>query len=335
MGARRYVRRASRIICFSLAILGFACSAENTTVSTDTNSVPDSVTPTTPPGIDLPDVVVTYSVLAAIVEELVEGHADVVTLIPDGLDPHDFEPSAKDVEAMNNAAIIVANGLDLEEGLTDALANTAESGTKVFYVADHVTTLAVVDVNDHSDHGHSHAGADSSSDSDHEHGTDPHIWLSAHTLREALPELGLALSSALSVDLADRTTEFDAQLLDLDDEIVEKFASLTKCQLVTGHNELAYFANRYGCKVIAAVLSSPSTHAEATASNIEFVIDVVKTHDAKVVFTSMGTNPALAEQVARGAGATVVEINTHFLGSSTTYAEFLLNLADTIESNLR
>ena len=344
MTTSRHARTAAIFASLSLAALGLSCSNDNAATS---NPAADVIVATTAPAPELPTVVVTYSVLAAVVSELVEGSANVVTLIPDGQDPHDFEPSAKDLETINNAALVVANGLDLEEGLDEALANAQQAGVNVFYVADHVTVLDIVDVNDHSDHGHVHRGADAShSDDDHgdehsdedsdehDHSQDPHVWLSPHTVREALPALAKAASDALNVDLAAAQLALDNELAALDTELLSLFSAIDNCQLVTGHNELGYFVDRYGCTVGAAIISSTSTNAEASARNTEFVIDVIKTHSVKVIFTSLGTNPKTAEQVAKEADAQLVTISTHFLGTSNDYVAFMRTLGTTIATSL-
>ena len=210
----------------ALAVLGLSCSGnENTLQSIDEPATTAAPETTSTPVVDLPDVVVTYSVLAAVVSELVDGVADVVTIIPDGQDPHDFEPSPRDIELINNAVFVVSNGLDLEEGLDDALANAKNTGVPVFALADHVTTLDIVDVNDHSDHGHVHPGAESSHNhDDHDHSKDPHIWLSPHTMREALPALAQAASEALGVDLDTARMSLDDELDALDTELRELFS---------------------------------------------------------------------------------------------------------------
>ena len=144
-----------------------------------------------------------------------------------------------------------------------------------------------------------------------------------------------AAETALSVDLGTESQTFAAELAAVDAELQDLFSSLADCQLVTGHNELAYFAKRYGCTVIAAILSSPSTTAEESAGNVEFVIDVIKTHGADAVFTSLGTNPAVARQVADAVGVKLVEISTHYMGDETSYVEFVRTLGDTIATGLR
>jgi len=339
MTTSRHARAAALFASLSLAALGLSCSTDNTATSNAAAGTADSVVTTAAPALKLPTVVVTYSVLAAVVSELVDGVANVVTLIPDGQDPHEFEPSAQDLETINNAAFVVANGLDLEEGLDDALANAQQAGVNVFYVADHVTVLDIVDVNDHSDHGHVHRGADAShSDDDHgdehSHSQDPHVWLSPHTVREALPALAKAASDALNVDLAAAQLALDGELAALDTELLLLFSAIDNCQLVTGHNELGYFVDRYGCTVVAAIISSTSTNAEASARNTEFVIDVIKTHSARVIFTSLGTNPKTAEQVAKEAGAKLVTISTHFLGTANDYVAFMRTLGTAIATSL-
>jgi ABC-type Zn uptake system ZnuABC Zn-binding protein ZnuA len=333
-------RIATLAITLALSTLGLSCASDaaGTTdaasgTSTETTAAPVA---TDAPTVDLPDVVVTYSVLGAFVEQLVRGVADVVTIIPDGQDPHDFEPSPRDIELINNATVVVANGLNLEEGLDDALATAAANGTTVFYIADHVTVLDIVDVNDHSAHGHSHPGAQSDhSHDDHEHSDDPHVWLSPATMLEAVPALTTAMSTALTVDLTAASDAFASELAAVDAELGALYEELSDCYLVTGHNELGYLAQRYGCTVIATILSSPSTTAEESASNVEFVIDVVKTHNARAVFTSLGTNPAVARQVAAEVGVPLVEISTHYLGTTASYIEFVRQLGTTIAVSLR
>ncbi len=130
-------------------------------------------------------VVVTYSALGDVVSRLVGDAATVTVLIPNGQDQHDFSPSAKDIEELNNASFVVSNGLDLEEGLEDALVQTEKSGVPVFYIADYVTLRSLT------------AQADG-----HGGGKDPHIWLDPETLAEAVPALTAALEKALNFDLS-------------------------------------------------------------------------------------------------------------------------------------
>jgi zinc/manganese transport system substrate-binding protein len=304
---------------------------------------------------DRPVVAVTYSVLGSVVTELVGDNAVVNVVIPDGVDPHSFEPSAKDIEAINNAALVVANGLHLEEGLEDVLDTLAAD--KVFYAADFITTREMKELDDHAhedehaheeDHSHeeektdetSTTVAEMSAEDDHSHdehahgGIDPHLWLSPFAMSEFVDELTTALESALGVDLADRSAEVLDSLAALDTEISNQIGQLETCELVTGHDELGYFADRYGCELIGAIVPSASTSAEASAQQLAELKKLVDEHQVKAVFTSLGTPQKVAEQVANETGVPLVELSTHVMGESDTYADFMRLLADNVVNAL-
>ena len=92
-----------------------------------------------------PSVVVTYSVLGAVVTDLVGDRADVTVLMGNGVDPHDWSPSAKDIERVMKADVVVANGLGLEEGLEKTLDEAEKAGVAVFHATDHITVREVGD----------------------------------------------------------------------------------------------------------------------------------------------------------------------------------------------
>ena len=264
---------------------------------------------------ELPTVVVTYSVLGNIVEQLVGDAATVTTLIPDGQDPHEFEPSAKDIESLNNANVVVSNGLDFEEGLEETLKNVKTAGVNVFMAGDHIT------VRELSEEGHDHGSSD------------PHLWLSPAAMLEMLPELSEAIGTAIGVDLSVQLETLSAELTALDAEIQEIIGGL-KCELVSGHDEMGYFADRYGCEVIGAIIPSLSTTSEASAGELADLKAEVEIHGVPAIFTGLGTSPAVAEQLASELGVKAVTLSTHFLDGAATYQEFMLRMTNQIAEAL-
>jgi zinc/manganese transport system substrate-binding protein len=276
------------------------------------------------------EVVVTYSVLGAVVSQLVGDAANVRVIIPDGTDPHNFRPSAKDVEAMNDAALVVANGLHLEEGLEDVLDTLPSS--QVFFASDHVTVRSL---NDEGEHADEHSD-ESHTDGEHGHGPeDPHFWLSPFAMTEMVDELASALETALSVDLGERSTALIADLTALDTAIDTRIGDLESCELISGHEEMGYFADRYGCELIGAVIPSLSTSAEASANQLAELKDLVAEHDVRAIFSGVGTPSNLAEQIANETGVPLVEISTHVMGDDDTYASFMTRFVDTIVTALQ
>jgi len=284
----------------------------------------DAVAPATtvaPADVPAARVVVTYSVLGALVRDLVGDAADVVVVVPDGTDPHAYEPSAKDVEAITTADVVVANGLGLEEGLEDVLDAAEEAGTVVFHVADHVTVREM----GHDD-GHDHG-----SDDEHDHAAgDPHLWLSPATLAEAVPAMGDAIGAAIGADLSGAVAEVVEDLADLDARIAALVGALDACELVTGHDELGYFADRYGCEVVGTIIPSLGTTAEATAADLAELREVAAERRTAAIFTGLGTPPEVAARVAADVGVPLVELRTHAIGPAGTYESLLLDLARTI-----
>jgi len=264
---------------------------------------------------ELPTVVVTYSVLGSIVEQLVGDAATVTTLIPDGQDPHEFEPSAKDIESLNKANIVVSNGLDFEEGLEETLENVKTAGVSVFMAGDHIT------VRELSEEGHDHGSSD------------PHLWLSPATMLEMLPELSKAIGAAIGTDLSVQLETLSAELTALDAEIQEIIGGV-KCELVSGHDEMGYFADRYGCEVIGAVIPSLSTTSEASAGELADLKAEVEARDVAAIFTGLGTSPDVAEQLASELGVKAVTLSTHFLDGAANYQEFMLRMVNQIAEAL-
>ena len=264
---------------------------------------------------ELPTVVVTYSVLGNIVEQLVGDAATVTTLIPDGQDPHEFEPSAKDIESLNNANIVVSNGLDFEEGLEETLNNVKTAGVNVFMAGDYITVREL-------------------SEKEHDHGAfDPHLWLSPAAMLEMLPELSKAIGAAIGADLSVQLETLSAELTALDTQIQEKIGGV-KCELVSGHDEMGYFADRYGCEVIGAVIPSLSTTSESSAGELADLKAEIETHGVPAIFTGLGTSPAVAEQLASELGVKAVTLSTHFLNGAATYQEFMMRMTNQIAEAL-
>ena len=309
------MKSAVLALCTSVALVG--CTSSSTTT---TDSAP------TPQG---PTIVVTYSVLGSIVSELVGDEAEVSVIIPDGQDPHDFEPSAKDIEKLNEADLVVANGLGFEEGLLDALDSAHDRGVERFLVSDFVTTL------DGEGHAHAHHSTDTSGNhSDDGAAIDPHVWLSPFAMSEMVDDLGAAITTATGLDVTGRTEALVASLLSLDERVARQIETLASCTLVTGHDELGYFADRYGCMVVGAVIPSFSTTAEASAGELADLKQLIERYDVQTVFTGLGTSSAVTERLAAELDVRAVELTTHFMDGAQTYDAFVQRLVDQIVTGL-
>lgn len=315
-----------RFAVLSSLIIAASCanSAETVTEST-TQTTPDSAV------AELPVIAVTYSVLGDVVSQLVGDNATVNVVIPDGQDPHDFQPSAKDIETINNATLVVSNGLEFEEGLEEVLENIADSGGNIFMVGDHITVREL----DENDKDHAHGEGDSHSEDEHGHGAgDPHLWLSPATMLEMLPALATALSDATDADLSDETTALTKELQNLDSEVEAIINGLDECKLVSGHDEMGYFADRYGCEVVGVIIPSFTTTSEATAGELAELKKQVEQNKVSAIFTGLGVSPDTANQLAKELGVKAVTLSTHYLDGAANYQAFILNMTNQIAEAL-
>lgn len=271
-------------------------------------------------------VVATTAVLGAVVSDVVGEAADVVVLIPNGLDPHDWEPSAKDVEAINKADLVVANGLDLEEKLIDTLEAAEGDGVRVFHATDHIVALdgdAHGDEAKTDDHGHDHAEGD------------PHFWTDPLAMVAVVAALGDELA-AIGVDVSDRVDRVITDLNDVDGVITQLLSSLPDDRriLVTGHDSLGYFAEHYGFTLVGSIVPGLSSAADVTAENLAELKAAIEETGATVIFTELGTPADVADALADETGTRVVELATHLVPDDNLYRSFLLNLASDIVAAL-
>jgi len=316
-----HMRKTNNLVSAFVSLIVLA-SCSNASDPTSTN---ESIIETTSDSVvaELPVIAVTYSVIGDIVSQLVGDRANVKVVVPDGQDPHEFQPSAKDIEIINNAALVVSNGLEFEEGLEEVLESITDSGGNIFMVGEHITVRKIEDGGEvGNDHGDKHAGGD------------PHLWLSPATMLEMLPALTSALSEATGADLSAEATILTKKLQDLDQEIESIINSLGECNLVSGHDELGYFADQYGCKVIGAIIPSFTTTSEATAGELADLKKLIQQYKVPAIFTGLGTSQDVADQLAGELGVKAVTLSTHYLDGAANYQEFILKMVNQIAEAL-
>ncbi len=228
---------------------------------------------------DRPSVIATTGVAADIVSEVAGEDIEVNQLVPDGAGPHSYSLSAKEQRELIEAGLLVYFSPALEEGLPlDAAGNS----------------LAIAE----------EIGSARSSD-------DPHVWLDPTQIEAALPAIADALA-ALDPDHAAgyerRAEAYGDELSALDVELEEITAAVPdrNRKLVSSHDVLGYFADRYGFEFIGAPFGA-SPEAEASAGKLAELIDAVEAEGVPAVFAQTGDDPEVLRQVAAEADVAVVD----------------------------
>lgn len=264
-----------------------------------------------------PTVVVTHSLLGDVVDQVVGDQADVEVIMPAGADPHEFEPSAAQVAAIADADLVVANGLDFEQGLADALAEAEDTGVPVVELGDQLDPLPL------GEEGHDQE-EDDEAEHDHEHegGLDPHWFTDPARTAEAATLVGDAVAEQVDgVDQAavqDRAAAYAGELEALDEEVAGLLAEVPDDErvLVTDHEVFGYLADRYGFEVVGTVVPGATTLAEPSSADLAELVEVIEETGVPAIFTETSSSDELADTVAAEVGeqVEVVELYGESLG---------------------
>jgi zinc/manganese transport system substrate-binding protein len=262
-------------------------------------------------GGDSTTVAATTGVTADIAARVAGPGTDVAQIVPDGASPHDFELSAQDRQTLEEADLVVANGSGLEAGIP-----LDEVDTPTWELTEHADTL----------------------------GDDPHVWMDPTRVAAAAGSLADALAEADPAH-AERyrgyranAREYERELRELDREIADALAAVPPAEreLVTSHDSLAYFADRYGFDVAATAFPATGAEAEASAAQLDDVERAVRDTGVPAVFAQEGDDPEALRLVAEESG---VEVEYGLLvespGAAGSYEEMLRRDAELIADSLR
>jgi zinc/manganese transport system substrate-binding protein len=166
---------------------------------------------------------------------------------------------------------------------------------------------------------------------------DPHLWTDPLTMKQVVVALAEQIKTDLDLDVSSRAVEVENQLESLNGEIETQVGSLPEAnrKLVTGHESLGYFAQRYGFKLVAAIIPSLTSQAEVSAADLASLKQLIQENQVKAIFSELGTPPAISDAISRETGVKVVVLATHILPSDGSYFTFMRNLAQTIVENLQ
>ncbi len=262
----------------------------------------------------------TTSILGDVVAEITDGALPTETLIPIGADPHDYRPSARQAATVAGAALVVANGLGLEEGLSDVLAGAAAEGVPVVEIGPLVDPLPFG----------RHSGNESQS-------LDPHVWLDPLRMAKGARVIATSLASVDPATDASvwqaRGERYATELEGLDRRIRDILSVIPpeRRLLVTNHDAFGYFADRYGFRIVGTVIPGGSTLAEPSPADLDALVRSIEASGVDAIFVETTASPDLAEALASELGRPiqVVELYTGSLGGPGSGADTYIGMMET------
>jgi len=286
-----------------------------------------------------PKVVATTTMLGSVVSDIltcaVGDDSGLTVLFPIGADPHDFQPSSAQVASMSTADLVVANGLFLEEGLVAALSALVEEGAPVLEVAELIDPLAYGedegDDHGHADEGDGHAEEEGTEHDDHGD-FDPHFWMDMSRMATVAELIGAELESSgeefvtCGQTVAEQIRAAEASVLEILESIPE-----TNRVLVTDHDALGYFAERYGFRVVGVVIPGGSTLAEPNSQELAQLVQKIRQENVPAIFANIATSSDVVDVLANEVGGDVSVVNIYVgsVGGPGSGAETYIDMMTT------
>lgn len=330
-----WTKHTAGILLASLLILIVSCGpgGEGAPPDEEAHAEVDLAPVSLAPGERL-KLVATTSIVADVVAHVGGDRIDLAVMIPQGADPHSYEPSPRDLAAVAEAHLLFASGLDLEEFL-EGLLESAGAQDRCLYLSHEISPRSMEEGEDHEGEGQG----------DHQHeGADPHVWtdpnnviLWVDAIQEALISLDPDNASAYQANAEAYRAELEA----LDAWIREQVAGIPQenRRIVTDHSFLGYLADAYGLEQVGAIIPSYSTLAETSAGELAELEDSIRELGVRAVFVGNTVNPSLAETVAQDTGVQLIPLYTGSLsqegGEADTYIAYMRYNVEAIASALR
>ena len=254
-----------------------------------------------------PDVLTTTTILADVARNVAGDRLTVGSLLPAGTDPHSYQPVPQDATKIDQSKVLIVHGGDYESFL-DALLENGGGPDKLIEASTGVRFLS------------------------DEQGTDPHVWFDPNNvivyvdnIREGLTQFdpdGTETYQANASAYIDELTELDAWINGQVAQIEPQ-----RRVLVTNHESLGYFADRYGFTVVGAIVPSFSSNAAPSAQQMADLIEQIKLYEVPAIFLDASDNSDLAKQIAAETGVKVIsDLHLESLtegGPAATYIDMM------------
>lgn len=262
------------------------------------------------PGGDGPRVVATTTILGDVARNVVGDRGTVEVLIPLGTDPHDYQASSQQAAAIQQADLVIANGLLLEEGLQDVLSSLTDDGANILELAPLLDPLPFATDGDTGD---------------------PHVWFDPIRMAEAAEIIATELTAISGgTEWLAQAESYAVELVAADEQIktILEVVPADGRRLVTNHDALGYFAARYGFEIVGTVIPGGSTLADPSSAELAALVGILEAQGVPAIFAETTEPAALAEAVAAEIGdeINVVDLYTGSLGEPGSGADTLIGL---------
>jgi len=221
--------------------------------------------------------------------------ADVVLLIPNGEEPHGWEPKTQELQVVQSSQLLIYNGAGIEAFVPTFLSSGNFPRT-IFVKASEGIEMLSADVKD--------LGEEEAKPIIEQGGKDPHVWNDPVIVQQEVRNIANALKKADPANAEyyeANANAYNEKLAKLDQDIKAGFSNCNSHTFVSFHNAFAYFTKRYGLTDVWITGIAPES--EVSPQDIARVENIAKQNNVKTIFSEDLVDPKLAESLATDIGA--------------------------------
>ncbi len=236
------------------------------------------------------DIVVSIEPLKYIIEQITDNDFEIDVLVPQGVSPETFDPTPRQIMALDKAQMVFAVGLiDFEMALLDRVGNKNMTN-----LSQGIELIA-----GNCSHAHDHHA--------HHHGVDPHIWTSPRELKTMTHNAYTVIMQHYpdSVKYTSAYKKLISELEALDAECSEKIEATDTKAFAIYHPALTYYARAYSLEQIAI----ENDGKEPSAKHIAEIIDKAHSENIKCLLYQSEFPRSTVDVVAKDMGIEAKEIN--------------------------
>lgn len=266
-------------------------------------------------------VIATFYPMYEFTKQIAGDKADVQLLIPSTIEPHDWEPTPKDMANIQKADVFIFNSEYMESWVPSIRKSISNNNVDFVEASKGITLKKGVEEEEHEhdhDHGdHDHEGDTNAHDSSeehehhHHHEFDPHVWLSPVLAQQEVKTITEALIKAdpkNKEEYEENSVAFTKKLKKLDSDFREGLKDIKQKEIVTQHAAFGYLTNEYG--LIQVPIAGLSPDIEPSAAKMKEIKDFSKKNNVKVIYFEELASPKVAETLANEIGAKTEVLNT-------------------------
>ena len=227
---------------------------------------------------------------------------DVTLLVPVGVEPHDWEPTIKDVQQMHKSDLIIINGVGFENWVDDLIENNYQG-----IIVDTSKGISKIQSEEkHDEHDHLLG--------------DPHIWLNPIYAKIQVQNIANAFSNSdpKNAQFYHTNAEEYNKKLDVLDLKIKNELSECKQDFIAFHDAFSYFADEYDLNQ-HTIVTTTNSHGEVTAKTLENVISKARELNIKVIFSEETANTKTSQIIANEIGGKVLVLSPLEIVSEDNY----------------